>query len=315
MTLPAFLHRFGTALASLVLFAFFAVAANAFLSVSNLLNVLKHISYLAVLGIGFAVALTTGELDLSFANVASLATVATGGLVHHGHPVALAVLAGLGIGVACGTVNGILVAHARIPSLIATLAMAAVANGLAFMFTGGVAFVGRWPESFLFIGRGEIFGIPTLIVWAGVVAALVVFVLKRTRLGLHMTATGEAGEAARLAGISVRRMKVLGLAASGLAAGITAVLLASSLSSAAPNSAGDFMLTGIATVLLGMTMFEPGRPNVPGVLVGAFTIGMLSNGLVLLGAQYYIQDIVLGAIIVGSVAVSSLGSRRAALSL
>jgi ribose transport system permease protein len=107
-------------------------------------------------------------------------------------------------------------------------------------------------------------------------------------------------------------MKVLGLTLSGLAAGIVAVLLTASLSSAGPTSAHDFMLTSMAAVLLGMTMIEPGRPNVIGSLIGALTIGILSNGLVLLGAPYYVQDIILGVIIVASVSLSASTITKAA---
>jgi ribose transport system permease protein len=107
-------------------------------------------------------------------------------------------------------------------------------------------------------------------------------------------------------------MKLLGLALSGLCAGLAAVLMAASLSSAAPNMAGDSLLTAIAAVMLGMTMVEPGRPNIPGTFIGALTIGMLSNGLVLLGAPYYVQDICLGLIIIASVALSASVMTRAA---
>jgi ribose transport system permease protein len=130
-----------------------------------------------------------------------------------------------------------------------------------------------------------------------------------------MVATGEADEAARLAGIATARMKRIGLLLSGVFAGLMAMLLAANLSSAAPNMAGDYLLYAIAAVLLGMTMFEPGRPNVPGTLCGALTIGILGNGLVLLGAQYYMQDIALGVLMVASVAVSSTFLKRAALSV
>ena len=108
---------------------------------------LKQISFLAILGLGFGLALITGELDLSFANVCSFAAVVVGGLIHHGYPPALAVAAGLAVGAAAGTLNGVLVTRLKIPSLIATLATASVANGLAFAVTGGVAFVGRWDPA------------------------------------------------------------------------------------------------------------------------------------------------------------------------
>ena len=310
-----FMVRYGTFMASCALFVFFAVAAPNFLSAANLTNIVKHISFLAVLALGFSLALTTAELDLSFANVCSVASVSVGWLVHNNYPVWSAVAVGLTVGLVAGVLNGVLVTWVKVPSLIATLATASIANGFAFMITQGVAFVGAWNPDFLWIGRGSIAGIPGLIVWLALLAAATWFLLKFTPTGLRMLTVGQAAEAARLAGIPVARIKLLGLTLSGLAAGIAAILMTSNLASAAPNSAGDFMLTSIAAVLLGMTMFEPGRPNVPGTLCGALTIGMLGNGLVLMGAQYYVQDIALGVIIVASVAVSSSFLKRAALSI
>ena len=270
-----FIETYGTALAGLAVFLFFVAFAPNFSNPANLLNILKQVSFLAILGIGFTFALTTGELDLSFANLASLAAVATGGLIHTGHPVALAILAGLAIGTAGGALNGLLVTRVKVPSLIATLATASIANGFAFYLTAGVAFVGRWDPGFVALGRANLAGIPVLVLWMAAVTAVSLFVLKMTRTGIHMVCTGEAEEPARLAGIRVRAMKVLGLTLSGALAGLTAVLLTANLSSAAPSMAGDYLLTAIAAVLLGMTMFEPGRPNVPGTLVGGVVIGVL----------------------------------------
>ncbi len=310
-----FIAKYGTALGGLGAFIFFSIAADNFLNAHNLLTVLKQISYLSILAVGFSFALTTSELDLSFANVCSLAAVVTGGLVYHHHPVWLAVMCGLMTGVAAGLVNGLLVTRLKVPSLITTLGTASMANGAAFWITEGVAYVGRWPEAFVFLGRGKIMGVPVLALWMVLVSVVALFVMKQTRLGMHLVFTGEADEAARLGGIAVKRMKVIGMTVSGATAGLTAVLLAASLSSAAPTSAGDFMLTTMAAVLLGMTMVEPGRPNIVGSFIGALTIGILSNGLVLIGAPYYAQDIVLGAIIIASVGLSASTITKAAFSV
>ncbi len=306
------LETYGTAFAGLALVIFFTIAAPNFSSPANLLNILKETSFLAILALGFTLALINAELDLSVADVASLSAVVTGALIQFGQPALVGISAGLAVGLACGFVNGLVVTRLRVPSLIATLGMAAMARGFAFMLTEGVSFVGRWPVAFTRLGRGNLFGIPALILWmvGAVLAAL--FLVKWTRTGARMTATGEAGEAARLAGINTRAMKCLGLSLAGLLAGLTAVLLTASLSSAAPNMAGDYFLYAIAAVLLGMTMFEPGRANVPGTLVAALTLKVLGNGLVLMGAPYYVQDIVLGFIIIASVAMSTAFLKNAA---
>ncbi|MEM6439516.1 MAG: ABC transporter permease [Pseudomonadota bacterium] len=309
------ISTYGTALAGLALFVFLLIFARNFAAPANLLNVLKHASFLAILGAGFAFALLAAELDLSFAALCSLAAIVTGGLVHGGTAWELAALAGLAVGLAGGVLNGLLVTKAKVPSLIATLGSASVANGLAFMATGGVAFVGRWDPAFLSLARGSILGVPALALFMAAAVALGWLVSKRTRLGAHMLATGEAEEAARRAGIATARMKRTGLAISGAAAGVAAVLLTANLSSAAPQMAGDYLLNAIAAVLLGMTMFEPGRPNILGAFVGALVLAMLSNGLVLLGAPYYLQDIMLGAILIASVSVSASALKKAAFTV
>jgi ribose transport system permease protein len=200
----------------------------------------------------------------------------------------------------------------KVPSLIVTLGTAAIAKGLAFMLTQGVSFVGRWPPAFTGLARGSTLGVSNLIWLLAAFTACAWVLLKGTRTGAHMTATGEAEEAARLSGIATAHMKRLGLLLAGLFASVTAVLLAANVSSAAPNMAGDYFLYAIAAVLLGMTMFEPGHPNVPGTVFAALVLKVLGNGLILMGAPYYIQDIVLGVIIIGSVAFSARALGKAA---
>ena len=238
--------------------------------------------------------------------------VVCGWLVHAQYPPAVAVSAALGVGIVLGALNGYGVTVLRIPSLIMTLGTAAIAKGFAFMITQGVAFVGRWPVGFTGLARGYSFGIPNLVLWMAGATLFAYGLVKWTRTGAHMVATGEADEAARLAGIATARMKRIGLLLSGVFAGLMAMLLAANLSSAAPNMAGDYLLYAIAAVLLGMTMFEPGKPNIPGTVFAALVLKVLGNGLVLMGAPYYIQDIVLGAIIIGSVAFSASAMKKAA---
>uniref|UniRef100_A0A9E7ZJT6 ABC transporter permease n=1 Tax=Bosea sp. NBC_00436 TaxID=2969620 RepID=A0A9E7ZJT6_9HYPH len=304
--------HYGTAFAGLALILFFLIFAPNFASTTNIINVLKDTSFLAILALGFALAFTVSELDLSVAEMASLAAVVCGWLIHAQYPPAVAVAAAVGIGVVLGSLNGYGVTVLRIPSLIMTLGTAAIAKGFAFMITQGVAFVGRWPVGFTGLARSYSFGIPNLVLWMAGATLFAYGLVKWTRTGAHMVATGEADEAARLAGIATARMKRIGLLLSGVFAGLMAMLLAANLSSAAPNMAGDYLLYAIAAVLLGMTMFEPGKPNIPGTVFAALVLKVLGNGLVLMGAPYYIQDIVLGAIIIGSVAFSASAMKKAA---
>ena len=312
LRIRSLIGQYGTAIAGLLLIVFFLAFAPNFASTMNVVNVLKDTSFLAILAIGFTLAFTVAELDLSIAEMASLAAVVCGWVVQAQYPPAVAVGAALAVGLALGALNGFGVTVLRIPSLIMTLGTAAIAKGLAFMITQGVAFVGRWPTGFTGLARGYSFGIPNLVLWMAGATLFAYGLVKWTKTGAHMVATGEADEAARLAGIATARMKRIGLLLAGLMAAITAVLLAANLSSAAPNMAGDYLLYAIAAVLLGMTMFEPGKPNIPGTVFAALVLKVLGNGLVLLGAAYYVQDIVLGIIIIGSVAFSASVMKKAA---
>jgi ribose transport system permease protein len=304
--------RYGTAIAGLALTLFFVRFADNFATPLNLINVVKDTSFLAILALGFTLAFTVAELDLSISEMASLAAVVCGFLVQQQYPPLVAVVAALGVATLLGAANGYGVTVLRVPSLIMTLGTAAIAKGFAFMITQGVAFAGRWPVSFTGLARGNSFGVPNLVLWLVAVTLFAWGLVKWTRTGAHMVATGEADEAARLSGIATARMKRIGLLLSGLLAGITAVLLAAGHSSAAPNMAGDYLLYAIAAVLLGMTMFEPGKPNVPGTVFAAFILKVLGNGSVLMGAPYYAQDIFLGAIIIASVAFSASAMKTAA---
>lgn len=304
--------RYGTSIAGMVLIVFFLAFAPNFATPVNLINVLKDTSFLAILALGFGLALTVSELDLSIAEVASLSAVVTGWLVQTQYPPLAAVAAGLAVGLVFGAANGLGVTMLRIPSLIMTLGTAAIAKGFAYMITQGVAFVGRWPREFTGLARGTTFGIPNLILWLAAATLFAYGLVKWTRTGAHMVATGEADEAARLAGIATGRMKRIGMLLAGVLAAVVAVLLAANLSSAAPGMAGDYLLYAIAAVLLGMTMFEPGKVNVGGTVFAALVLKVLGNGLVLLGASYYVQDIVLGIIIIGSVAFSASAMKKAA---
>jgi ribose transport system permease protein len=308
----AIVEKYGTAIAGVVVILFFVLFAPNFMNESNIVSILKDTSFLAMLALGFTLSFTVGELDLSFAEVSSFAAVVAGWSIQRHYPPSVAVIAALCGAAFFGALNGFGVTALRVPSLIMTLGTAAIARGCAFMITQGVAFVGRWPTGFTGLARGSVLGIPNLILWliAGILYAY--GLLKWTRTGAHMIATGEADEAARLAGIATARMKRLGMLLAGVFAGVTAVLLAANLSSAAPNMAGDYLLYAIAAVLLGMTMFEPGRANVWGAVFAALVLKALGNGLVLLGAAYYVQDIVLGVIIIGSVAFSASALKKAA---
>lgn len=303
------LLAYGTLVALVTLVVVFSLASPRFSTVANALNILRQISLLAIAANGFTLALVVNEFDLGFANVASLAGVVVAGIVFGGGAASLAVLAGLLTGVLFGAFNGFITVRLGVNSLITTLASGSIAMGLSFMYTRGVAFYGEMPRALTWLGRGDLLGVPVLvIIMVLVVAASHVFIAY-TRPGRYMLAVGGNRQAARLAGIRVGFYRSLGLFLGGVSGALTGVLLTARLSSAHPTSAGEFLMDGIAASLLGMTL-RGGQPNVPGTFVGALIIGVLNNGLTLLGTPYFINDIAKGAIIILSVTMASIQTMR-----
>jgi len=310
MTTSRFFTRYGTILAFLMLFVVFAIGVPGFIDPANLLNILTQIALLTIIALGFTMVLIVGELDLSFANVASLASVIVAGLMIHGVPALIAVLACLALGAAFGLANGLLVTRVGIQSLIVTLATGIIANGLIYMYTKGVSFYSDMPAGFLVMGRGKIGPLPVLVLIMFAVLFVAHIMVKNTVAGARLQATGGNVAASHLAGVNTRFYKVLGLVMGGVAAALTGVLLTSRLGAANPEGAGGFLMEGFAIVLLGQTAFSVGRASPLGTFVGALIIGTLNNGLTLLGAEYFMQDIVKGLIIILAVVISSLQTKR-----
>ena len=298
--------RYGTVGAAALIFAVFALASDQFTSAGNISNVLVQISVLMVISSGLTVAVASGEFDLSVGQVAGLSSVLVAGLmVWSGLPIvpaiALSVLAGLGIGV----VNGLLITRLRIPSLIATLAMGPIALGANYAYTGGDSIYARFPSAFYLIASGRVFGVvPVPIIIASVVVAAFYVLVNRTRLGRAVVATGANLQAARLSGINVDRCRTTALTLSAFGAAMGGVMLTARLGTGQPGAGDTYLLDSLTAVFLGMTAFKPGRATVQGTLVGVVIIGMLDNGLNLLGAPFYLQNVVRGVVMIAAVSLA-----------
>jgi len=292
-----------------------AVRALGFAEVENLLLVARQFSMFATMGVGMTMVILTGGIDLSVGSVLALSGCVAAkcmlGLPPHtdAHLVVLAgMVTGLATGLVCGIVNGLIVAKVGIPPFIVTLGMMSIARGLVYVITRG--WPTEVPDEFLFLGQGRIWIVPVPVVCMVVIAGGGALFLSRTRLGRHIYAVGGNDEAARLSGIYVDNVKLLVYALCGVLAGFAGITTASHLSIAQPNSGITNELDVIAAVIVGGTSLAGGSGTVLGTVIGAALMGVLRNGLVLLGVSANWQLVPLGIVIIAAVVFDQLRQRR-----
>jgi len=300
--------RYGTVGAAILIFVVFALASDRFVSAANISNILVQISVLMVISSGLTVAVASGEFDLSVGQVAGLSGVLVAGLMVWSElPIVFAIVLAVLAGIAIGIVNGLLVTRLRIPSLIATLAMGPIALGLNYAYDGGDSIYSSFPKAFYFIATGRVAGlVPVPIVIALVVVAVFYVLVNRTRIGRAVVATGSNLQAARLSGINVNRCRMLALTLSSFGAAMGGIMLTARLGTGQPGAGEPYLMDSLTAVFLGMTAFKPGRATVQGTLVGVIIIGMLDNGLNLLGAPFYLQNEVRGVVMIAAVSLAVL---------
>jgi ribose transport system permease protein len=303
-------RRYSVFLILLAIALAFALNTPRFLTPSNLLNVALQTSIIAIVAIGMTFVMLTAGIDLSVGSVMALCGALAAGLaVGQGlgtfGGIAVALLAGAAVGV----VNGLLVVQGRMPPFVATLAMMAVARGLTLVYTQGRPIAGI-DETFRFLGSNDLLGFPVPV--AILVAVLVVawLVLRYTRFGNYAYATGGNEEVSRLAGIRTHWVKLSAYAISGLTAAVGGVLLVARLWSAQPNAAVGLELDAIAAPVLGGVSLFGGVGSVAGTVVGAFILGILSNGLNLMGVPSFYQQVIKGAVLILAVMLDIFTKRR-----
>jgi ribose transport system permease protein len=283
-----------------------------FLTVSNLLNVLEQTAINAVIAVGMTYVIVSGGIDLSVGSIVAVAGVVLGTMLHAGAAAPTAIVVSLGVGFLFGTLNGIAITFGRLPPFIATLGMMSIARGCALLFTDGRPISGFDPI-FRSLATGRVLGIPAPVVVTAVVYAVGQFVLSETRFGRYVYALGGNEEATRLSGVHVRLHKTLVYGVSGLASALAAVLLTARLNSAQPIAGIMYELDAIAATVIGGTSLLGGEGTLGGTLVGALIMGVLRNGLNLLGVSSFLQQVVIGVVIVVAVLVdTAIKSRKAA---
>lgn len=308
--------------ALIAIIAVFSILSPYYLSVSNFLTMSSQVSIFGLVSLGMLLVILTGGIDLSVGSVLGLSGVFAGFLLQGVSigflgltlypPVWVVVVMTCSLGAFMGAINGVLVAYFRVPAFVATLGMLYVARGVALLMTNGLTFnrlAGR-PElgntGFDWLGFNRIAGVPVGVLILVAVAIIIGVALSRTSLGRWIYATGGNARAAELSGVPVKHTTVTVYVLSGICAALSGLVLASQLTSAGPTAGNTYELTAIAAVVVGGAALSGGRGNVRGTLLGAFVIGFLGSGLVIIGVSSYWQTVFTGAVIILAVMLNSI---------
>ncbi|PYV14296.1 MAG: ribose ABC transporter permease [Acidobacteria bacterium] len=293
-----------------VLFVFLSVASPYFLTVNNLSSVVRQTTVITIMAIGMTVVIASGGIDLSVGSMVGLTGVCGAMLVAREAMTPLALAGAVAVGVGCGLANGMVITLLRIPPFIATLGTLGIYRGVTLILTDGIP-VANLKRDFGVLATGNVAGVvPVPLLFMVAVAALVHFVLKYTRLGRYSYAIGSNAEAARCSGIPIGKYTAAIYALGGGLAGLAGMIEAARLVTGQPTAGEGYELRVIAAVVIGGGSLNGGQGTVLGTIVGSFIMGLLSNGCNLLGISPFLQQVIVGAVIVLAVTFDEFQRRR-----
>ncbi|TDW33278.1 monosaccharide ABC transporter membrane protein (CUT2 family) [Rhizobium azibense] len=308
--------------ALIVIIAVFSFLSPYYFTLNNFLIMASHVAIFGILAIGMLLVILNGGIDLSVGSTLGLAGCIAGfmmqgvtlnyfGVILY-PPVWAVVIITCALGALVGAVNGVLIAYLKVPAFVASLGVLYVARGIALLMTNGLTYnnLGGRPElgntGFDWLGFNRLAGIPIGVIVLAVLAIVCGIVLSRTAFGRWLYASGGNERAADLSGVPVKRVKIVVYVLSGACAAIAGLVLSSQLTSAGPTAGTTYELTAIAAVVIGGAALTGGRGTVRGTMLGAFVIGFLSDGLVIIGVSAYWQTVFTGAVIVLAVLMNSI---------
>jgi len=295
----------GTLIGLVVVCVAFAALSDVFLSERNLINILQQSSINACIATGMTMVIICGGIDLSVGPVAAFASALAATMLVNGYPVMLAIGAALAVGVGCGAVNGVLIAHGGLQPFTVTLGTLSLFRALAPIYTGGSPILGA-PAAFrhLFASEIRIFPVPVVVVAGlGIIASVL---LARTPLGEYIFAVGGNEEAARISGVPIARTKIAAYAISGFLAALAAIILVARLGAAEPTLGNLWELGVIAAAAIGGASLLGGKGSIVGAILGAIVLGAMRNGLTLMNVQAFYQLLATGIIIILAMLVDRL---------
>ena len=307
------LQTYGTVLAlAVIVLAFSLIRPDKFCTLTNFINITRQISLLVMISLGTTLVMSVNEFDLSVGSMASLGGVMAALLAVKGLPMAVCFLLPAAVSFCIGLLNGWIVARFRVLSFITTLGMSTVLSGVIYRLSGGATVFEGIPKSFSFLGTTKLGRVPLLSILMVVFVVLFWFLLEHTTLGRKFYAIGGNEETAKIAGIRVRKYKTIAFALCAVMACVTGMLIASRVGSANTTAGDGYFLQSYAAVFIGCTVSRKGIPNAVGTLVGAAILGILANGLTILQMPSYMQNIIIGGIIILAVIVQKAGHGDAA---
>jgi ribose transport system permease protein len=304
----ALVEKYRVLLIFIVLCVIAGALSDVFFTMSNVMNVLRQVSIIAIIASGMTLVILIAGIDLSVGAVMAFSGAILAGALTAGWPLALALLAALGVGLLFGLFNGFITARFGVPSFIATLAIMVIARGMTLVYTKGYPLVVS-NEAYRFIGSGRLFGIPIPIIIMFIIFGFMYWMLKYTSFGRYIFAIGGNEETAILAGINVKAIKVAVFGIAGLLSALSAIIYTSRLMSAQPTAGTGIELDAIAAVIIGGTSLAGGKGGVTGTLIGALIMGVLDNILNLMNVSPFYQSIAKGLVILVAVLVDSKFSK------
>ena len=308
-------EKVGNLFILVVMFIIFSSLSPAFLKSQNLINILRQVSTTAIVTAGFSMLLIIGGLDLSVGSQIAVMGVVTGLMVQAGVPAVLALIVGILLTTAIGIFNGWVIVKTDIPPMMATIAMMTALRGVAYILCGGYP-IYDMPQIILGMGQGLLFGfIPVPVIIMLVIIVIGTIVLNKTYLGRYFFAVGNNDEATRLCGINVSSVKIIAYGITGFLTGIAGAITMGRVSSAQPAAGDAFEMDVLTAAVLGGVSVNGGRGSIPLAMLGVLVIGVLTNGMQLIGVNDYWQKLVKGAILLVVIVLDSLRVKSAANSV
>lgn len=300
-----YMSELTTVIALIILMAVITIINSNFLTANNLLNLLLQVTSNALIAFGMTFVILTGGIDLSVGSILALSSALTAGLLGSGMPVTLAILISLILGCILGMMNGLLISYGKLAPFIVTLATMTIFRGATLVYTNGNPITKGLSDTFLFqfLGQGYIVGIPFPVIVMFIVFIVLYVLLHKTAFGKSVYAIGGNEKAAYISGVKLNKVKTIIYSISGMMASISGLIITSRLSSAQPTAGASYEMDAIAAVVLGGTSLSGGKGRILGTLIGALIIGVLNNGLNIIGVSAFWQQVVKGVVILIAVLI------------